>query len=56
MDEWLSLFDDPSLGNSALDRLAYASYQIVDRRQSVLLAHCLTHGYFGLALLLAILD
>ena len=23
MDEWLSLFDDPILGNSALDRLAY---------------------------------
>ena len=29
MDEWLSLFDDPILGNSALDRLANASYQIV---------------------------
>ena len=28
-DEWLSLFDDPILGNSALDRLANASYQIV---------------------------
>ena len=27
--EWLSLFDDPILGNSALDRLANASYQIV---------------------------
>ena len=26
---WLSLFDDPILGNSALDRLANASYQIV---------------------------
>ena len=25
----LSLFDDPILGNSALDRLANASYQIV---------------------------
>ena len=23
VDEWLSLFDDPILGNSALDRLAY---------------------------------
>ena len=29
VDEWLGLFDDPVLGNSALDRLANASYQIV---------------------------
>ena len=29
MEEWLSLFEDPLLGNSALDRLANASYQIV---------------------------
>lgn len=29
VDEWLSLFDDPVLGNSALDRLANASYQVV---------------------------
>ena len=29
VEEWLSLFDDPILGNSALDRLAKASYQIV---------------------------
>ena len=29
VDEWLSIFDDPILGNSALDRLANASYQIV---------------------------
>lgn len=29
VDEWLSLFDDPILGNSALDRLANSSYQIV---------------------------
>ncbi len=29
VEEWLSLFDDPILGNSALDRLANASYQIV---------------------------
>ena len=28
-EEWLSLFDDPILGNSALDRLANASFQIV---------------------------
>ena len=27
--EWLGLFDDPILGNSARDRLANASYQIV---------------------------
>ena len=31
VEEWLSLFDDPILGNSALDRLANASYQIVIR-------------------------
>ena len=29
VDECLSLFDDPILGNSALERLANASYQIV---------------------------
>ena len=29
VDEWLRLFDDPILGNSALDRLADANYQIV---------------------------
>ena len=29
MEEWLSLFDDPILGNSALDRLANASFQVV---------------------------
>ena len=29
VDEWLGLLDDPILGNSALDRLANASYQIV---------------------------
>ena len=29
MEEWLSLFDDPILGNSALDWLATFSYQIV---------------------------
>ena len=29
VEEWLNLFDDPILGNSALDRLANASYQIV---------------------------
>lgn len=29
VEEWLGLFDDPTLGNSALDRLANASYQIV---------------------------
>ncbi|MBI4333082.1 MAG: ATP-binding protein [Chloroflexi bacterium] len=28
IEEWLGLFDDPILGNSALDRLANASYQI----------------------------
>ena len=34
MDEWLSLFDDPLLGNGALDRLADACYQIVIEGQS----------------------
>ena len=29
VDEWLRFFDDPILGNSALDRLANASYRIV---------------------------
>ena len=34
MDEWLGLFEDPILGNSALDRLANASYQIVIKGSS----------------------
>ena len=34
VDEWLGLFDDSILGNSALDRLANASYQIVIEGQS----------------------
>ena len=34
VDEWLGLFDDPILGNSALDRLANASYQITVEGQS----------------------
>ena len=29
VEEWLGIFEDPILGNSALDRLANASYQIV---------------------------
>ena len=29
VDEWLSLFDNPILGNSALDRLANAAHQVV---------------------------
>ena len=29
VEQWLSLFDDPILGNSVLDRLANASYQVV---------------------------
>ena len=29
VEEWLSLFDDPILGNSALARLADPSYQVV---------------------------
>ena len=34
VDEWLSLFDDPILGNNSLDRLANANYQIVIERAS----------------------
>lgn len=34
VEEWLSLFNDPILGNSALDRLANTSYQIVIEGQS----------------------
>lgn len=29
VDEWLGLFDDPILGNSALDRLANAAHHLV---------------------------
>lgn len=29
VDEWLGLFDDPILGNSALDRLAHSAHQII---------------------------
>jgi DNA replication protein DnaC len=29
VDEWLALFHDPLLGNSALDRLANAAHQLV---------------------------
>ena len=29
MEEWLSLFDNPILGNSVLDRLANVNYQII---------------------------
>jgi DNA replication protein DnaC len=29
VDEWLGLFDDPILGNSALDRLAHSAHQVV---------------------------
>ena len=29
VEEWLSIFDDPILGNSALDCLANAGYQVV---------------------------
>ena len=45
VDEWLGLFDDPILGNSALDRLANASYRerlsphraLLDRKEVVTL-------------------
>ena len=43
VDEWLGLFDDSILGNSALDRLANASYRerlsphraLLDRKEVV---------------------
>jgi hypothetical protein len=38
VDEWLGLFDDPILGNSALDRLANAAHQIVLEGPSTALA------------------
>ncbi len=50
VDEWLSLFDDPILGNSALDRLANASYQIVIEDTSYrerLSPHCALLGRGG---------
>ncbi|MDE2968364.1 MAG: ATP-binding protein [Chloroflexota bacterium] len=34
IEEWLGLFDAPILGNSALDRLANASYQILNDGES----------------------
>ena len=34
VDEWLGLLEDPILGNSALDRLANVSYQVVIEGQS----------------------
>ena len=29
VDEWVALFDDPILANSALDRVAHRAHQIV---------------------------
>ena len=46
VEEWLSLFEDPILGNSALDRLANASYQ--DRHRGIQLPG---KAVFSLALL-----
>ena len=34
VEEWLALFADPMLGNSALDRLANNAYQVVIEGQS----------------------
>jgi len=34
VDEWLGLFDDPILGNSALDRLAHRAHQLIIEGQS----------------------
>lgn len=42
--EWLGIFDDPILGNSALDRMANASYQIVIEGASCRQRLCLTEG------------
>ena len=34
-EEWQTLFPDPILGNSALDRLAHSSYQILMQGESL---------------------
>ena len=34
VDEWVALFDDPILGNSALDRLANGAHQLVIEGES----------------------
>jgi len=34
-EEWQALFPDPILGNSALDRLAHTSYQILMEGESI---------------------
>lgn len=34
VDEWVAVFDDPILANSALDRLAHHAYQVVIEGQS----------------------
>jgi len=34
IDEWIPLFDDPILAQSALDRLAHNSYQVVIEGES----------------------
>jgi len=34
-EEWQSLFPDPILGNSALDRLAHSSYQVLMEGESI---------------------
>ena len=39
MDEWVALFDDPILANSALDRVAHQAHQIVMDGPSLRAAH-----------------
>ena len=34
-EEWRKLFPDPILGNSALDRLAHSSYQVLMEGDSI---------------------
>jgi len=34
IDEWIPLFDDPVLAQSAIDRLAHSSYQVVMEGES----------------------
>ena len=39
VDEWVALFDDPILANSALDRFAHRAHQIVMDGPSLRAAH-----------------
>ena len=42
VDEWVALFDDPILANSALDRFAHRAHQIVMEGPSLRAARALS--------------